>query len=81
MGFPDNYKIPVSDTQAYKQFGNSIIVPVVYDVAQRIVAVLNKYYGPVIKAAKKLEYVQNKRQEYQTGITDQKAVVLKGNQI
>lgn len=33
MGFPDTFKIPVSDTQAYKQFGNSIVVPVVKAVA------------------------------------------------
>ncbi|AJM93042.1 DNA (cytosine-5-)-methyltransferase [Nitrosopumilus piranensis] len=30
MGFPDNFAIPVSDTQAYKQFGNSVAVPVIY---------------------------------------------------
>ncbi len=34
MGFPDNYKIPVSDTQAYKQFGNSVVVPVMREVAR-----------------------------------------------
>jgi DNA (cytosine-5)-methyltransferase 1 len=33
MGFPDDYKIPVSDTQAYKQFGNSVVVPVIRAVA------------------------------------------------
>jgi len=33
MGFPDDFKIPVSDTQAYKQFGNSVVVPVVAAVA------------------------------------------------
>jgi DNA (cytosine-5)-methyltransferase 1 len=33
MGFPDDYKIPVSDTQAYKQFGNSVVVPVIEAVA------------------------------------------------
>jgi len=33
MGFPDDYKIPVSDTQAYKQFGNSVIVPVIRALA------------------------------------------------
>lgn len=33
MGFPTGYKIPVSDTQAYKQFGNSVIVPVISAVA------------------------------------------------
>lgn len=34
MGFPDTFKIPVSDTRAYKQFGNSVIVPVMEAVAQ-----------------------------------------------
>ncbi|MGI8480755.1 MAG: DNA (cytosine-5-)-methyltransferase [Chthoniobacterales bacterium] len=29
MGFPRGFKIPVSDTQAYRQFGNSVVVPVV----------------------------------------------------
>jgi len=33
MGFPPGFKIPVSDTQAYKQFGNSVIVPVIEAVA------------------------------------------------
>ena len=33
MGFPDSFRIPVSDTQAYKQFGNSVVVPVVRAVA------------------------------------------------
>jgi DNA (cytosine-5)-methyltransferase 1 len=37
MGFPDDFKIPVSDTQAYKQFGNSVIVPVVSEVARIMV--------------------------------------------
>lgn len=34
MGFPDSYRIPVSDTQAYKQFGNSVVVPVIRAVAE-----------------------------------------------
>jgi DNA (cytosine-5)-methyltransferase 1 len=33
MGFPDDFRIPVSDTQAYKQFGNSVVVPVVQTIA------------------------------------------------
>ncbi len=44
MGFtqlrPD-FKIPVSDTQAYRQFGNSVVVPVVYDIARAMVRALN----------------------------------------
>jgi DNA (cytosine-5)-methyltransferase 1 len=34
MGFPDTFRIPVSDTRAYKQYGNSVVVPVVREVAR-----------------------------------------------
>ena len=34
MGFPDTFRIPVSDTRAYKQFGNSVVVGVMAHVAQ-----------------------------------------------
>lgn len=37
MGFPDNFVIPVSDTQAYKQFGNSVIVPLISEIAKNMV--------------------------------------------
>ena len=40
QGFPDSFKIPVSDTQAYKQFGNSVVVPLMSDVAKLIVSKL-----------------------------------------
>lgn len=34
MGFPETFKIPVSDTQAYRQFGNSVVMPVIKEVAR-----------------------------------------------
>lgn len=34
QGFPDEFIIPVSDTQAYHQFGNSVTVPVIRSVAR-----------------------------------------------
>lgn len=37
MGFPDTYRIPVSDTQAYRQFGNSVVVPVMKEIARIMV--------------------------------------------
>lgn len=37
QGFPETFIIPVSDTQAYKQFGNSVVVPLIADVAKRII--------------------------------------------
>ncbi len=34
MGFPEDFDIPVSDTQAYRQFGNSVVMPVMREVAR-----------------------------------------------
>jgi DNA (cytosine-5)-methyltransferase 1 len=39
MGFPDKYQIVVSDTQAYKQFGNAIVPLLVEAVGKQIVQV------------------------------------------
>ena len=36
QGFPDSFVIPVSDTQAYRQFGNSVVVPLMECVAKLI---------------------------------------------
>lgn len=36
QGFPDSFIIPVSDTQAYKQFGNSVVVPLMSNVAKLV---------------------------------------------
>jgi DNA (cytosine-5)-methyltransferase 1 len=36
MGFPDHFKVPVSRTQMYRQFGNSVAVPVVSQIAREI---------------------------------------------
>lgn len=33
MGYPDDFKINVSDTRAYKQFGNSVVMPLMGHVA------------------------------------------------
>ena len=41
QGFDDNFIIPVSDCQAYKQFGNSVYVPIVCKIARQIVKTLN----------------------------------------
>ena len=37
MGYPDSFVIPVSDTQAYRQFGNSVVVPVIRFLAAALV--------------------------------------------
>ena len=40
MGFPKSFKIEVSDNQAYRQFGNAVVVPVVKEIAKEIVRTL-----------------------------------------
>lgn len=40
QGFDDRFVISVSDTQAYKQFGNSVVVPLIGAVATKIVDTL-----------------------------------------
>lgn len=37
QGFPDNFIIPVSDNQAYRQFGNSVTVPLIQAVGKELV--------------------------------------------
>ena len=36
--FPDDFEIPVSDTQAYKQFGNAVVPQVIEDIYDSIVS-------------------------------------------
>ena len=41
QGFPEEFIIPVSDTQSYKQFGNSVAVPVINAIAKNIISILD----------------------------------------
>lgn len=41
QGYPDSFIIPVSDCQAYKQFGNSVAVPVIKSLSKKIIQTLN----------------------------------------
>jgi DNA (cytosine-5)-methyltransferase 1 len=43
QGFPDTFKITVSDGQAYKQFGNSVVVPLMANVAKLIAKELKQH--------------------------------------
>lgn len=43
MGFPDTFVIPVSDVQAYKQFGNSVVAPMAGAVARALLPYLAIY--------------------------------------
>lgn len=41
QGYPDGFLVPVSDAQAYKQFGNSVCVPVINEIAKLIIKELD----------------------------------------
>lgn len=42
QGFPDNFVIPVADSSAYKQFGNSVAVPAIQATAKEILKLILK---------------------------------------
>lgn len=46
QGFPDSFLIPVSDNQAYKQFGNSVVTPLIQAVGKNIIKEILKINEP-----------------------------------
>lgn len=40
MGYDESFIVPVEDNQAYRQFGNSVVVPVVKEIAIAMVSAL-----------------------------------------
>ena len=64
MGFEkpgeENFRIPVSDTQAYRQFGNAVVIPVVRAVAQLMkphIAELLARDGRELSSARQREFL------------------------
>ncbi len=49
MGFPDCFIIPVSDTQAYRLFGDSVIVPLIKEIAGKMITHLVEQQGQDVK--------------------------------
>jgi len=46
QGYPDEFTIPVSDMQAYKQFGNSVTVPLIQAIGKSLVKTLLSNHEP-----------------------------------
>ncbi len=67
MGFSEKFKIVCSDTRAYKQFGNSVVVPMVETIANSIIRYLE---NPGYKAEK----------PYTPRICEERASYKSGNQ-
>jgi DNA (cytosine-5)-methyltransferase 1 len=49
QGYPEEFIIPVSDTQAYKQFGNSVVMPLVQHIGNSIVQTLTTHEPKKVK--------------------------------
>ena len=54
MGLPDDFVIPVSDTQAYKQLGNSVVMPVMREVARTMKPRIMELTDPELAKQKSL---------------------------
>lgn len=53
QGFPDTFIFPVSDTQAYRQLGNSVVVPLMENVAKLIIDELETLDGQKIRQSRR----------------------------
>ena len=51
QGFPDSFKLVLADTHLYKQFGNSVTVPVIKAIADNIKVILDRSESEDISAS------------------------------
>lgn len=60
QGFPDDFKIVVSDTQSYKQFGNSVVVPLMSAIAELVIKKLKEMGDTDLRARVSLSKAPDK---------------------
>lgn len=74
MGFPDELPIVVSDTQAYRQFGNALVPEIAAEVAKRVTAVFRWHIEKKgllhFSTVTSSQVVQGFEQEVQYAISD-----------
>ncbi len=75
MGYPEDFKIQVSDTQAYRQFGNSVVVPVIERIAKEVSETLKRPLDQIPDFALKLG--ERNRKTLETPIMPKKQVKYK----
>ena len=75
QGFPDTFKLASSDTQAYKQFGNSVAVPVIKALAKEIEKALKKLKQTSSITFKDVDIDEIKKESVRTVITNLKKEV------
>lgn len=57
MGFPEEFKFPVSEAQALKQLGNSVAVSAIQAVAQNLAGVLQSFYDKDKRQSGRMERI------------------------
>ena len=77
QGFPDSFVIPVSDAQAYKQFGNSVAVPVIRAVAKEVIKALGKLQQTTTNDLQKIHIEKIKQSSVSNVIKRQKNILEK----
>ncbi len=65
QGYPEDFKITVSDTRAYKQFGNSVVVPLVTAIAGLVVEKMKEM--DAAQAAEEAETVEASKKDEKLG--------------
>lgn len=75
MGFPDTFRIPVSDTQAYRQFGNSVVMPVMREVARTMMPHLDAAVARSRAATPSGTRAGTKRRPAERGVSAREQVV------
>ena len=70
QGFPEHFKIHPTRSAAYKQFGNSVPVPIIKEIASEILKVVPFENGRSFNKNRPVEkYVGDKIEEYETRAT------------
>ncbi len=75
QGFPDTFKLLASDTQVYKQFGNSVAVPVIKALAKEVVKSLKTLKQKPTKGLTKINIDKIKEDSVKSVITNLKKEV------
>src|SRR3546814_2991032 len=75
MGYGDEFRIPVSDTQAYKQFGNSVAVPVFEEVAR----IMQPHIQTLVEPARKREAARGVADVHDAETRSRNMAAIKGS--
>ncbi|MBS9766302.1 MAG: DNA cytosine methyltransferase [Flavobacteriaceae bacterium] len=61
QGFPEDFKIDKSITQAHKQFGNSVSINVLQYILREVIKTINNEQRPTIRLTNSQEWIQERK--------------------